>query len=73
MAAVREAAAQLMVMIWPELHLASSYPGCSTAMLIVQTLRELQLVLNTAVIIILPGAHGTWPNLYPGFSERNFR
>lgn len=72
MAAVREAAAQLMAMIWPELHLASSYPGCSKAMLIVQTLRELQLVLNIAVIK-LPVAHGTWPNLYLGFSERNFR
>lgn len=73
MAAVREAAAQLMVMIWPELHSALSYSGCSTAMLIVQTLRELQLVLNIVLIIVLPVAHGTCPNLYPGFSERTFR
>lgn len=73
MAAVREVAGQLMVMIWPELHSTSSYSGCSTAMLIVQTLRELQQELNIAVITILPVAHGTHPNLYPGFSERKFR
>lgn len=72
MAALREVAAQLMVMIWPELHSTSSHSGCSTAMLIVQTLRELQLELNIAVITILPVAHGTHPNLYPGFSERKF-
>ena len=41
MAALGEAASHLMVMIWAQLHPALSYPGCSTAMLMAQTLREL--------------------------------
>lgn len=51
MAASGEAASHLMVTIWPQLHSAQSYPGCSQAMLIAQNLRKLQLLLNIAVII----------------------
>lgn len=40
---------------------------------IAQTLRELQLVLNLAVVIILWVGHETCPYLYIGFSERKFR
>lgn len=73
MPALGEATFHLMVMIWPQLHSALPYFQCSTAMLIVQILMELQLVLNTAVIIIMQVACETWSYLNIRISERKFR